>query len=331
VSSIEHRPDGKAVIHLAINPAKLHVIPANVAVNIASTTVFGAKSVELITPTSPSADQIRPGQVIEAGHVTVEVNTIFEQLTAVLSAIQPEKLNQTLTTFRAAFGGRGEMVGSAITDMNSFLFRIESSLPTLSRDLRSAPVAFESFADAAPDLLTIADRVSTISRTVVENRQNLDSLLVNLTGLADTGIDVLATNQRPLADVLHLLAPVTDMTNEYNQALYCTLAGLIPLAKMPPARLPGAEVMASFQWGVDPYRYPSDLPKVAATGGPQCVGLPNLPFETRAPYVVADVGTNPWEYGNQGIALNAAGIKEFLLGHRPDGPPRNSAQIGMPG
>lgn len=43
--------------------------------------------------------------------------------------------------------------------------------------------------------------------------------------------------------------------------------------------------------------------------------------------VVVDVGA---KYGNQGILLNSGGLKQLLYGPI-DGPPRNTAQIGMPG
>jgi hypothetical protein len=83
---------------------------------------------------------------------------------------------------------------------------------------------------------------------------------------------------------------------------------------------------------VERYRYPANLPKVAATGGPHCedVGLPMVGFNEHAPFVVADVGANPAQYGNQGILLNSDGLKNFLFGPL-DGPPRNTAQIGQPG
>jgi hypothetical protein len=89
-------------------------------------------------------------------------------------------------------------------------------------------------------------------------------------------------------------------------------------------------VAASFTLGRDRYRYPDDLPKVAAKGGPQCTDLPRVPFEARPPFVVADIGTNPAKYGNQGILLNSDALKQWLYGPIA-GPPRNSAQIGMPG
>src|SRR5258708_14045131 len=43
VDSIEELPGGQALLHLAMDPTKMHTIPANVAVDIASTPVFGSK------------------------------------------------------------------------------------------------------------------------------------------------------------------------------------------------------------------------------------------------------------------------------------------------
>ena len=57
VASIETRPDGTAVLHLAMDPiSSCSLIPCNVLVDITSSTVFGAKFVELVPPDDPSAD-----------------------------------------------------------------------------------------------------------------------------------------------------------------------------------------------------------------------------------------------------------------------------------
>jgi phospholipid/cholesterol/gamma-HCH transport system substrate-binding protein len=151
-----------------------------------------------------------------------------------------------------------------------------------------------------------------------------------VTGLADIGNDVLGANRQPMTDVLHLLVPTTDLLNEYNQALWCALAGMVNAGHRPPLEEPGVVVLAGFLWGQERYRYPMDLPKPGATGGPQCTGLPDLPFEAVPPYVVADTGTNPWRRTNPGIVLNSDGLKRILFGEI-DGPPRNTAQIGQPG
>ena len=66
VASIETRPNGEAALHLAMDPSQLHLIPANVLVNIASTTVFGAKFVELVPPANPSPKRLHAGEILDA-------------------------------------------------------------------------------------------------------------------------------------------------------------------------------------------------------------------------------------------------------------------------
>lgn len=332
VASIEPLPDGQAAIHLAMDPARLQSIPSNVRVNIASTTVFGAKFVQLLPPPEPSANSLQPGQVLRGEGVTVELNTVFEQLNSLLAHFEPEKIGEVLGALAAAFNGRGLKVGQMLSDFDAYLATLEPSLPTLSRDLDSVDSVAAAYGDSAPDLMRIVDNTTTLSRTVVDQHHDLDALLVAAIGLGDVGTDVVGNNRRPLTDVLHLLVPTTDLTNRYNAALTCGLAGMLPILHAPPSPKPGIVTSGGLVLGRERYRYPTDLPKVAAKGGPHCsdIGLPDLPFGGRPPYVVADTGSNPWSYGNQGIVLNFAGLKEFLFGPI-DGPPRNSAQIGQPG
>jgi virulence factor Mce-like protein len=330
VASIEPVANGRALIHLEMDPSQLAEIPANVAVDIASTTVFGAKSVNLVPPADPSPQKLKPGQVLDAGRVTVEFNTIFQQLTAVLSKIQPEKLNATLGAISSAVDGRGEKFGQALSNLDRLLASLDPSVPNLSHDISASATALTAYADAAPDLLATADNATRISETIVDEHDNLDALLISASGLGDIGNDVIGSNRQPLTDLLHLLVPTTELTNRYNEALTCTLSGLHRLALEPPLQEPGVVVSIGFMLGLERYRYPGNLPKVAASGGPQCLGLPVVPPNSRPPFLIADVGANPAQYGNQGILLNSDGLKQALFGPL-DGLPRNTAQIGQPG
>jgi virulence factor Mce-like protein len=332
VSSIDEQPDGQAAIHLAMDKARMRLIPANALVDIASTTVFGAKFVQLVDPAEPSSESMHAGQILDATHVTVEIDTLFGELTAVLSKIDPAKLNETLGAIGSAFNGRGKEFGQALVDLDTALAKVQPSLPALSHDIATAPAVINAYADAAPDLLNIAANTTRLSETVVEEQRNLDAFLISAIGLADVGNDVVATNRQPLSDVLRLLVPTTDLTNQYHQGITCGLGGIDLLAKIPPSANPGIDISASFILGVERYRYPKNLPRVGASGGPHCSdqGLPVLPYAKRPPFLVTDVGANPWQYGNQGILLNSDALKQFLYGPL-DGPPRNTAQIGQPG
>jgi phospholipid/cholesterol/gamma-HCH transport system substrate-binding protein len=330
VASIQERQDGQAVLNLEMEPSQMRLIPANVLVNIASTTVFGAKFVELMPPADPSPQPLKAGAVLQNKDVTVEINTVFQQLTSLLSTIDPAKLNETLGAMASAVNGRGHKIGQMLSDLDSFLATQEPSLPALSHDLEVLPAVSNAYADAAPDLLATADNSIRISKTIVDEQQNLDAFLISAIGLADIGNEVIGGNRQALTDVLHLLVPTTDLLNKYHQALYCGIAGSLPNLHARPSPDPGIYFSGGTELGVERYRYPANLPKVAATGGPQCHDLPNVPYNVAPPYVVADVGANPWQYGNQQVLLNSDALKQLLYGPI-DGPPRNVLQIGQPG
>ena len=330
VGSIQERPDGKAVLNLEMQPSQMPLIPANVLVDIASTTVFGAKFIELVPPADPSPQPLKAGAVLQNKDVTVEINTVFQQLTSVLSTIDPAKLNEALGGIASAVNGRGHKIGQALSDLDAFLAKLDPALPALSHDLTVLPAVSNAYADAAPDLLATADNSIRVSKTIVDEQQNLDAFLISSIGLADIGNDVVGGNRQALTDVLHLLVPTTDLLNEYHQALWCGLAGSLASLHAPNLPEPMIKVLVFVGFGAERYRYPSNLPKVAATGGPQCQDLPVVPFDSAPPFVIADVGANPQEFGNPQLLLNSDALKQLLYGPI-DGPPRNSMQIGQPG
>ena len=148
VASIDPLPDGQAALHLAIDPKLVDVIPANVGADITSSTVFGSKFVELVPPADPSAQPLRADQVIKGNHVTVEINTVFQQLVSVLSQIEPAKLNQTLGAIAKGFNGRGDKFGQSLVDLDAALTTLNPSLDTLNHEIAIAPTVFGAYFDA---------------------------------------------------------------------------------------------------------------------------------------------------------------------------------------
>ncbi|MGQ9348654.1 MCE family protein [Mycolicibacterium gilvum] len=332
VKSIDYRPDGTAALQLDMDPSQLPLIPENVNVDIASSTVFGAKFVQFEAPENP-VGELRTGQVLRGDHVTVEINTVFQQLVNVLDAVDPLKLNETLGALSQAFSGRGEKFGQTLTDFNALLAELEPSLPNLSRDIEAAVPTLEAYGDAAPDLVSIFENTTTLGNSIVDEQENLDQFLISSIGLADLGNEVVGGNREALINVLDVLVPTTQLLHDYRKSLWCGIGGLVPFAQSPP-QFSGIFVSAGLTLGVERYRYPRDLPKVAAKSGGRdyCaeLGLPEMPAEFVPPLIVGDVGSNPAQYGNSGILLNSEGLKNWLFGPL-DGPPRNTAQIGQPG
>ncbi|MFD6158978.1 MCE family protein [Nocardia sp. NPDC060256] len=316
VVSIDQTADG-ASLKLALNPGQLKLVPANAGVDIRSTTVFGAKYVNFTVPQQPSSASLQPGARVTAQHVTVEFNTLFQHLSDVLAKVQPEKLNATLSALGTALQGRGEKLGDLLARSDAYLRDINPYLPTLQQDLVKTGDVTNLYADTVPDLLRTVDNATVTSQTLVDEQQSLDDVLANLIGLADTTGSVLRENEANFSTALDLLRPTTSLLFEYAPALSCIINGLGPM--MPLAeevfggKLPGIGMNTNFMFGAQPYKYPDDLPKVNATGGPHCEGVVDRVPDSHAGYVVTDTNQGAPYVPNTGFTKPNEAPKVFQL------------------
>ena len=318
VDVVDRDADG-AVVQLRLNSDAAQSIPENVEANIAATTIFGSKFVTLTEPADPSTTPIASGAVIDSSSVTVEVNTVFESLTQVLSAVEPDKLNATLTTLATALGGRGSDLGRSLDDTNALLAAVEPRIPTLQRDIDSGSTVSDTAAGAAPDVLTDLRNLTTTGRTLVDEADALDAVLLGVIGMADVGNGVLTDNAGRISSTVHELKPTTELLEEYSPQFTCFLQGA-DRARVGAEEVSGGNgrtmlLNSTVLFGIPPYRPESDLPRVAASGGPRCGALPIVPDDAvPTPYVVADTGSNPFRAGNTGPVVSPGSILDFLPG-----------------
>lgn len=284
---------------LELDPDQVKYIPANVRAQIRTTTAFGAKYVDLTYPSDPSAARLRSGARLQSRHVSTEINTVFENLVGVLDKIDPAKLNATLTALAEGVRGQGERIGEATSAANHVLQEINPRMDTVAEDWRSLGRVSDAYGAAAQDILTTLDAASTTSETVVNQASDLDSLLVNTIGFAQSSIDLLGPNQRNLIDAVNTLEPTTALLNKYDPIYTCMLTGATWfLNNGGYAALGGngrsAILDAGIMLGDDPYRYPDNLPIVAAKGGPggqpSCGSLPDPSKNYPVRYLVTNTG-----------------------------------------
>ncbi len=183
-----------ASLELEIDPDQIRYIPANVEAQISATTAFGAKFVDLVIPPTPSRARLAAGAVLHSKNVSTEINTVFENVVDLLNMIDPLKLNAVLSAVAEGVRGQGERIGQATTDLNQVLQGLNARRDTLRQNWRSLRDFSNTYDAAARDIVTILDAASTTSTTVVDHARSLDSLLLNVIGLADTGTNLLANN-----------------------------------------------------------------------------------------------------------------------------------------
>lgn len=266
-------PSSQTKLRLEISPDQLRHIPANVTAQIRATTLFGAKYVDLIYPDSPSDKPLAAGAVVHSSNVGTEINTVFEDLVAVLHQIDPPKLNAVLAAVADGVRGQGERIGEATTAANEVLQTLNPRMATVRLNWQAAQRFSDAYGAAASDIIAVLDAFSTTSASVSERRDDLDALLLETTGLARAGIDLLEPTSADLIEAINLVRPTTNLLHTYNPSYTCLLMGAKWWLDNGAYDIMGgngrtALLDAGFNWGDDAYRYPENLPIVAAKGGP---------------------------------------------------------------
>ena len=116
-------------------------------------------------------------------------------------------------------------MGQATTDLNQVLIALNDRSDLIREDWRSFKRFNDTYAAAAQDILTVLDAASTTSTTVVNHSTSLDNLLLNVTGIAGAGTNLLATTKDNLAAAADVLEPTTNLLLKYSPTYTCLLQG----------------------------------------------------------------------------------------------------------
>jgi len=134
---------------------------------------------------------------------------------------------------------------------------------------------------------------------VTSHANQLDQLLLGVTGLSRSGIQLLGPNKDNLVQAVSLLQPTTSLLMKYNPELTCMLVGAQKTDEGLAQIMGGANgksfvIDAAILLGDDPYKFPDNLPVVNAKGGPggkpSCGSLPDVAKNWPARYLVTDTG-----------------------------------------
>jgi phospholipid/cholesterol/gamma-HCH transport system substrate-binding protein len=287
-------------LRLKISRNEFQYLPGNVEAEIKSSTAFGAKYVDLIVPSDGATHRrLVPGAVLHSRNVTVEVNTVFENLQTIVHAIDPAKLNGVLSAVAEGVRGKGDRIGQAITNGNRALLTVNPRMPTIRRDWQLFGKTAEAYSVAAQDILSTLDSFSATSVTITNNAKALDELLLAAVGFAQSGVNTIGRNQQNLVGAINILVPTTDLLMKYSPTYTCLFQGaqwFLDHGGRDALGGNGKSVImdAALLFGDDPYRYPDNLPVVRAKGGPggkpSCGSLPDVSKNFPVKYLVTDTG-----------------------------------------
>ena len=268
---------------LEIDPDQIKFIPANVEAQIRATTVFGAKFVDLIYPTDPSAQRLAPARYSRRATSAPRSTRSSRTSSASSTRSTPAKLNSVLTALAEGVRGQGERIGQATTDFNQVLLALNPRSETIRADWHALKDFSDTYGAAAQDIVTTLDAASTTSVTITNHAKQLDALLLHHrllqqryqpagaeSGEPDQGRQRARADDEPAVQV----QPDVHLHAGRRQVRCWTTAP----TTQPAATGKSLIFDAGLSLGNDPYRYPQNLPIVGAKGGPggkpSCGSLP---------------------------------------------------------
>ena len=287
---------GAATLRLALDPAQLGQIPANVTARLLPKTLFGERYVELTPPASPSATPLRPGAVIgqDRSSSAIELEKVLDDVLPLLQTVQPDKLAATLGALATALSGKGDEIGADLSALDRYLAGLNSQMPDLQADIAKLGPVLAGYDGALSDLLGILRNATVTANTVSQQRDELAAFLADTTDLAGSAQSFVERYGDRIIQLGNVTAPVLQLLATYSPEYPCLLQGLVRLQPNVEKVFSGGRMHITLEVTKDngPYVAGQDAPVYGAHNGPSCRGLPDPP--NPAPQVPLNDG---YDYG----------------------------------
>lgn len=276
VSNIEAQTDG-AALNLELQPEKAEMLPDNVKVQLLPKTLFGDRYVNLVVPEQRSGQVLADGDRIypDRSKRATELDEALNNLMPVLQAVQPQKLSATLNAVSTALRGRGGQLGDTLSQLGDYVGRLNPEVPALTENLRELAKVSRTYSDVTPDIVRALQDFTVTSKTVAQQRRNLDSLYSSLTGTSRNLQGFLEANQDNLIRFGELSAPTLRTLAEYSPEFPCVFKGLadiVPRADKAfgKGKEPGLHLTLEVITNRGKYEPGKDDPRYGEDRGPTC-------------------------------------------------------------
>lgn len=319
VKAVRTKGDG-AELELALEPDKVGQIPQNVSARLLPKTLFGERYVNLVLPQQKTG-AIKEGAVIEQDRSSsaIELERVLDDLMPVLQSIQPEKLASTLTALSQALDGRGKPLGQTLVSLDSYLGELNPQLPLLKENITKLADVSNVYSDAAPDLIQALNDMTVTSKTLVEQKQNLQTLYETMTTTSHDLTSFLAVNKNNLIQLNDKSRPTLELLAKYAPEYPCLLKQLTEFEPIISKVFgegtdePGLHITLEITQNRGKY-VPGDEPEYKDKRGPRCTDIKPRPepFPQYPPDGPVQDGSSKPPAARSSHAQNSTGTSAFL-------------------
>ncbi|MEV4139039.1 MCE family protein [Dactylosporangium sp. NPDC049742] len=268
-----------ARLRIALDPALVPQIPADVNARLLPKTLFGERYVALLPPAGTTGRAIRDGDVItqDRSESGVELEQVLDNALPLLQSIQPDKLAATLGALATALEGRGTRLGEQLVSLDQYLAALNEQMPLIAEDVRRLATVLDVYDGALPDLLAILRDASVTATTVTNQRTQLAALFADTTEAADATRLFLERHGDQLIQVGDVSRPLLELLAAYAPEYPCLMNGLVALQPRVEQVFATGRMRITLEITRDNGKFEQgrDEPVYGANNGPNCRGLPD--------------------------------------------------------
>lgn len=285
VGDITSVDGGSTELTLNLEPEQADLVPSNASARFLPKTLFGERFVNLQIPEGAESTPLRSGDVIPQDRTesAIELEEALGNLMPVLKAVQPQKLSATLSAISTALDGRGEQLGTTLSDLGNYLGELNPHVPKLQENLQELAKFSHNLSDVTPDLVQTLDNLTTTSKTIVEKRQALSDMYTSVTGASTDLHSWLKANSSNLIQLAETARPTAELLAKYAPSYPCFLgqmAELVPRidkAFGKGTNKPGLHATLEITTNRGPYKPGQDEPEWNDKRGPRCYDFSETP------------------------------------------------------
>lgn len=217
-------------LKLFIDGDKADDIPENVTARVVPASIFGTSYVDLVAPKAPKGKLTSNSRIKQdTSTETLELQTVLDGLDRVVDALGPAELSSMLEGLASALDGKGQQIGQTMEQLDSYLGKLNPSLPLVTENLSLLAGNLEAFEKYAPDLFVATDNVLVAARTLIRNEDNFQKLVGTGGQVLTSTTSLLNTNEKALVDTLMHTAIVVDALHDGRKGL---VNGVLEVGKL---------------------------------------------------------------------------------------------------
>jgi phospholipid/cholesterol/gamma-HCH transport system substrate-binding protein len=200
---------GKAVVEMAIHNDHENIPKQGTSAAIRWRNLIGQRYVYLY-PGAPGGEALQDGDTIGTTTSAVDLGALFEKLGPIVTAIDPNQVNELLDTLTQALDGRQDKVGAALDDLATLARGLSSRDAAIQRLVTNLNVVADTLNRRDAQIDTMIQNLTNLADSFGDNTATLDAALQQVGQFGTDLNHVLSTNASQLDRLLTNLAKVTD-------------------------------------------------------------------------------------------------------------------------